>query len=222
MPIACGSMPSPIHPCTRSAKRGQFPPRATRAAMHLGTATRARASGRPVSESASSSRPVTGALPSVGDGEGQDLLRGAVVHRQPSAATRARLMPTFASDTWLVVDALVCVCDDEHVVGAGRGRRARSRRHCAGCRVLSLIDDHVSVERLAGVVEEPGGLVGELQETWTGPSALSSDSTCWASCQTWRALRLAERACPARRGSMSGSPVRYAGLGRGSPAPTRG
>jgi hypothetical protein len=63
----------------------------------------------------------------------------------------------------VVIDALVRVADDEHVVGARRdGGAQQAPLH--GVQILGLVDDHMPVGRLAGVAEEPGGLVGELLE----------------------------------------------------------
>jgi hypothetical protein len=47
----------------------------------------------------------------------------------------------------VVVDALVCVCDDEHVVGAWRDGGAQ-QAPLRGVQVLGLVDDHVPVQRL--------------------------------------------------------------------------
>jgi hypothetical protein len=97
-----------------------------------------------------------------GHGQGQDLLRGAVVHRQPPAAA-AHVDADLRERDMVVVDALVSVADDEHVVGARRDGGAQ-QPPLRGVQVLGLVDDHVPVGRLAGVPQEPGGLVGELQE----------------------------------------------------------
>jgi hypothetical protein len=100
-------------------------------------------------------------------------VRGAVIHRQPAAAA-AHVDADFRERDAVVINALVRVAGDEHVVGAwrdGGAQQAPLRR----VQILGLVDDHMPVGRLAAVAEEPGGLVGELQER--GPPRTTTGST---------------------------------------------
>ena len=195
MPIACGSMPSPIQPRTRSASAASSASRDP-AAMHLGSASvqRRAVAGQRIGlvVQAGDRR-----LAERGNGEGQDLLRGAVVDGQPAAAP-AHVDADLRERDVVVVDPLVRVADDEHVVGARRDGGAQQpplRR----VQVLGLVDDHVPVGRLAGRRGGTGRPRWRAAGTWTGPCALSCDSTCWASCQTWRRCALPSGVpCPAR------------------------
>ena len=91
---------------------------------------------------------------------GQDLLRGAVVNREPPAAA-AHLDAEAGQGDPVVVDALVRVSGDEQVVGSRRHGGAQ-QPPLSRVEVLSLVHDHVPVQGLAGLAQQVGGLVGEL------------------------------------------------------------
>ena len=135
-----------------------------------------------MSVSASSSSPVTARLPERGNGEREDLLGGAVVDRQPLAAPAYVDADTRQRDV-VVVDPLVHVADDEHVVRPGR-HGGTQQPPLRGVQVLRLVDDHVPVGQLhRAVAERTGGLVGELRERVPAERAQPA-STRWVSAHT--------------------------------------
>jgi hypothetical protein len=64
----------------------------------------------------------------------------------------------------VVVDPLVGVPDDEHVVRPGRHGGAQ-QPPLGGVQILCFVDDHVPIGQLHGAVaERMGSFVGELRE----------------------------------------------------------
>ena len=138
---------------------------------------------------------MTGSRAEQRDRPGQDLLRGAVVHGEAPAAA-AHLDAEAGQGDPVVVDALVRVSGDEHVVGSRRHGGAQ-QPPLGRVEVLGLVHDHVPVQGLAGVAQQVGGLVGELDVGGAGQRRREFCGDAFGGAQTWAALGLAERSAPA-------------------------